>query len=77
MTTLLSTFNAHAPKVKRLVRKPKAPWFTVNLRFMIKLRDKAFNRYKRSKIKAHYYKSLRNLVNKSIYLEKKCLCNKN
>lgn len=72
-----TTFNTQAPEINCLIMKPKAPWLTNNFRLiMMKLRDRAFSRYKKSKINAHwdYYKSLSNLVNKFVYLQKKaCL----
>lgn len=70
---LVNVFDRHAPyKVSRVSKKP-TPWLTDNLRFMMKLRDKALLRYKRSKMVSHwnYYKSLRNLVNSAVCREKK------
>lgn len=70
---LINIFDKHAPFKISIVKKKPAPWLTDNLRFMMKLRDKALSRYKKSKIVAHwnYYKSLRNLVNAAVIREKR------
>lgn len=70
---IVGLFNKHAAwKTSRITKKP-APWLTENLKIMMKLRDNALKRYRVSKMVTHwdYYKSLRNLVNKTITLEKR------
>lgn len=38
--TLLRLFDLHAPLKTIFVNKPKTPWITDNIKFLIKLRDK-------------------------------------
>lgn len=70
---IISIFNINAPLRTVRVTKPPAPWLTYNIREMMKVRDKAFNKYKMSKSLAHwnYYKDLKNEVNYAIRREKK------
>ncbi|KAG5884795.1 hypothetical protein JTB14_010858 [Gonioctena quinquepunctata] len=60
--TLASLFNKHAPQKKIKITKKHCPWLTDNLRFLMKLRDSAHSKWKKTKSTAHYdsYKQLRN-----------------
>lgn len=70
---VLENFDKYAPMKKMRISKPEAPWLTQNLRFMMSLRDKAAAKYKKTQLTSHYhyYKDLRNLVNRTVNLEKK------
>lgn len=76
-------FDRHAPIKERKVSKPKAPWLTDNLKLLMKQRDKALQKYKRTHSEADwvYYKELRNLAvtmtrnEKAAYLNAICLEN--
>lgn len=72
-TSIIWLFNIHAPLKTARITKLPAPWLTENIKIMIKLRDKALLKYKRSKSETDWlaYKTLRNLVNMSIKSEKK------
>lgn len=66
-------FDIHAPIVTVRITKQKAPWLTDNLKLMMRLRDRALLKYKKTKNTEHwnYYKDLRNLTKTSIKYEKK------
>lgn len=66
-------FNIHAPYKTVRITKPPAPWLTENLKIMMKLRDKAYSKYKKTKTDAAWtaYKDLRNFVNMAVKSEKK------
>lgn len=70
---LLNVFEQHAPIRKISIRQNLHPWFTDNIRLMMKLRDEAHNKYRKNKSKTSYdyYHSLKNLVSVSLYYEKK------
>ena len=72
-TNLIQVFESSAPLRTVRTTKPPAPWLTHVIREMIKLRDKAYNRYKKTKIEAHweYYKIMRNYTKQAIKREKK------
>lgn len=74
---ITSLFDRHAPLKNIRCTKPKAPWLTENVRFMIRLRDEAKNRYLHSVDPQHYkyYKTLRNLTTKIVGNEKKAYLN--
>lgn len=74
---VISAFDVFAPLVIKRTSKPKPPWLTDNILFMMSLRDDALKRYKRTKSNAHweYYKSLRNLITLTIRNEKKAFLN--
>lgn len=70
---IINLFDMHAPE-KRIVAKEKpSPWLTSNVRFMMKLRDKAHARFRISKKDAHkdYYKSLKKQVEIALINEKR------
>ena len=59
---MLDLFNKHAPLQPFTVRRKTAPWFTANLKALIKQRNRAWHRYRRSKSAENLasYKQLRN-----------------
>lgn len=65
-------FDIHAPVENTIINKKKCPYITDNIKFMIKLKDKAYRRYLKSKNATHYdyYKDLRNYVTQAIRHEK-------
>lgn len=70
---LLFLIDLHAPLKTARFNKPPSPWLTDNIRLMMSLRDKALNKYKRTKNINHwnYYKQLRNYTNYATKTEKK------
>lgn len=72
-TILLNTFDKHAPLKTVKITKPKAPWITWTIRQMMKIRDRALARFKKSRNEQHfnYYKELRNQTKYAIIREKK------
>lgn len=76
---LLLLFDKHAPfKTFRVSKNSRhSPWITDNVKLLIKLRNKALSRFKRSKLPAHwsYYKQLRNFTTTAIKHEKKAYLN--
>lgn len=70
---ILDLFDRHAPVKTVLISRKKSPWLTDTIKQMIKLRNNAQLRYKKSKLPAHwdYYKQLRNETNSAIAREKK------
>lgn len=66
------TFNKHAPLRCIKFRKPQTPWLTYNIKCMIKLKDKAFLKYKTLKTEGSklYYCELKNMVSAAIKQEK-------
>lgn len=72
-SALLALFDLHAPIKKYRFTKPYMPWVTDVIKIMMKLRDKAKQRFRRTNNAAHwvYYKALRNLTTASLRNEKK------
>lgn len=70
---LIEVFDVTAPIRTVRVTKPPAPWLTFNVKEMMKLRDKAFKKFKETRSPTHwnYYKDLKNQVNYAIRREKK------
>lgn len=70
---VMQLFDNHAPLRKVRVSKPPAPWMTSTIKDMIKLRDNAFNKYKKTKLPADFnsYKDLRNYTTGAIRREKR------
>lgn len=70
---LLELFNIYAPLKTIRITKQAAPWLTDNLKLMIKLKKKAYQKFKTKKTDNSYieYKNLRNFVNASIKSEKR------
>lgn len=72
-TLLINIFDTLAPVKVIKVKRQKPVWLTDTINTMIDLRDRAFQRYKRTKNQHHwdYYKQLRNQTNIAIRNEKK------
>lgn len=70
---LLQIFDIYAPVKYAVIKNKSHPWITDTVREMIKLRNKAFQRYRITKLKTHeqYYKDLKKTVKSAIYNEKK------
>lgn len=70
LITLL--FDKHSPLCKLRVSRQSYPWITDNIKCMMKLRDSAFARARRTGVRSHheYYKSLRNYINGALEREK-------
>jgi len=71
---ILGLFNKHAPAKTFKQKKTKNdPWITPTIKLMMRLRDKALQKFRKTKSLSHwdYYKSLRNLTNYSLKREKK------
>lgn len=71
--SLIDLFDKHAPLITKRFTKRYAPWITENLKFLMKIRDEAKARYRKSPSVVHwdYYKTLRNLTNSTVKREKK------
>ena len=69
---ILNIFDKHAPYRTSRITKRYTPWITNTIEQMMKDRDKALSRFKRSKNANDYalYKSLRNMVVSAIRREK-------
>lgn len=74
---IINLFDIHAPLRTVRITKKKSPWLTDNIKLMIKLRNRALLRHKKSKNPVHwdYYKTLRNFVKTAINNEKKAYIN--
>lgn len=74
---ILNLFDVHAPLKTVRITKKKAPWLTDVIKIMMKFKDRALLRYKKSKNPAHwdYYKHLRNHLKTAISNEKKAYLN--
>lgn len=70
---VISLFDKHAPIRFVRVTKPKAPWLTPNLKLIMKERDKALQKYKRTNSNTDWlhYKNLRNYTLSIVRREKK------
>ena len=66
-------FNIHAPLRRMRFTRPAAPWLTWTVREMMRLRDRALTRYRRTGAEAHgrYYRDLRNMTRTAVTREKK------
>ena len=66
-------FNFHAPIRKIILRKNYRPWVTDNIKILMRLRDRAYKKFKLTKDAGHFseYKELRNFTNRAIQREKK------
>lgn len=69
-------FDKHAPMKTIRVSKPKAPWLTDAVKIMMRERDRALSKYKRTKRDADWanYKKFRNSTLYAIRREKKAYC---
>ncbi|CAH0559663.1 unnamed protein product [Brassicogethes aeneus] len=74
---LLSLFDHYAPVRTVRVTKKRAPWLTDNLRLIFRLRNKALQKFKKTKTPNNWdnYKMLRNYANKLIKNEKRAHIN--
>lgn len=72
-SSILDLFHKHAPLIARTSTKKPIPWLTDNLKMMMKMRDEAKSLFRRTQRRGdwEYYKSLRNLTNKTFKLEKR------
>lgn len=70
---ILSLFDVHAPFRVISARKNFRPWITDNIKLLMKLRDDAYSKFKRTKCERDYlaYKELRNFTNSSVQRERK------
>lgn len=71
--TITALIDQHAPIRTARISKLKAPWITSNLKCLMKLRDKAKTKFKKTKNQRdwNYYKTLRNFTNTAVKNEKK------
>jgi hypothetical protein len=74
---IIEIFDKHAPLTTSMITKRPAPWLTDNLKVMMKIRNKAFSKYKRSKslIDYQHYQKLRNIVTSAVRAEKSAYLN--
>lgn len=72
-SVILDLFNHHAPVVTSRITKKRAPWLTENIKQMMTFRQRALQRFKKTKHQADwlYYKTLRNYSNTAIRNEKR------
>lgn len=72
-SNLITLFDKHAPFRTTRVKKKPTPWITDNIKFMIRLRNKALSKFKVTGNSAHwnFYKNLRNYVTFAIRAEKR------
>lgn len=70
---LTGLFDTIAPLRETRLKKPRPPWFTDNIKLLLKLRDNALSKYKKTKNLTHYeyYKQLKNFTTVAIRNEKK------
>ena len=70
---LLELFDTYCPIRTIMLRKPKPPWLTYNLKKMIELKHKAFCKFKKTKSNdsKNYYLQIKNIVNITVKAEKK------
>lgn len=70
-------FNTHAPIKSSRVTKPRAPWLTQGLKLIMRERDKALQKFKRTKTGTDWerYKELRNYTVSMVRAEKKAYLN--
>ncbi|KAI8427190.1 hypothetical protein MSG28_014793, partial [Choristoneura fumiferana] len=69
---LTSLFDKHAPIHRVRVGSHSYPWITDTIKVMMRLRDSALKRSRKTNINSHreYYKSLRNYTNNALEREK-------
>lgn len=70
---ITALLDFYAPKIPMNIRKQKAPWMTYNIKNMLKIRNKAYKKYirTRSEVDRRYYCDLRNYINRAVKREKK------
>ena len=71
--TILALFDIHAPFCTSVFTRPPAPWITYTIREMMRLRDRALNKFRARRHPTDWvsYKELRNLTNSAIRREKR------
>ncbi|XP_026313556.1 uncharacterized protein LOC113225456 [Hyposmocoma kahamanoa] len=71
-TLILNLMNKHAPVKQVVIRDKQQPWFTDNVRHIMRLRDKAQRQYRKTNRDTHktQYKVMKHLANTSLYHEK-------
>lgn len=69
---IISLFDIYAPLKTTTFRKNNYPWITDNVKLMMQLRNEALSTYRQAKSRGKllYYKSLKTLVNSSMFFEK-------
>ena len=69
---VLKLFDKHAPEKSISIKEHKPPWLTSNITFMMGLRDRAHLQFRKSKLdsRREEYKTLKHLVNSSMFYEK-------
>lgn len=69
---ILDLFNKHAPIKTSYVKEQSYPWITDTVKLMMKLRDQAYAKSRRTKLDCHkkYYKDLKSIVTAAIHSEK-------
>lgn len=70
---LCSLFDKHAPYKESRITKPRAPWLTPNLKVFMKNRDRALQKFKRTRAIHDWedYKNLRNFAVAMVRREKR------
>lgn len=70
---IITLFDIHAPYRTVTVKHPPRPYITDTIKQMIKLKDRAYNKYKKNKLEnhLHMYKDLKNYLSLAIKNEKK------
>lgn len=85
-SAVLSLYNVHASVRTIKIKRKYQPYFTENIKRLIKLKNNAYKRYRLSRCDAHsqYYKQLKNFLSTAIKNEKAAyiryrvnVCNKN
>ena len=76
---IVDLFDRFAPLRTSYIKQKPLPWVTDNIRFMINLKDNAFERYRSTNLESHksYYKSLKSQVQSAIFCEKRAYFNYN
>lgn len=72
-TSLVALFDRHAPLISRTFNRPPAPWLTSNIRLMMRMRDDAYNKCRRTHLHSDwlYYRQLRNYVSGAVKRERR------
>lgn len=74
---ILQLFDRHAPIKCITVKEAQRPWFTENVRYLMRLRDQAHKEFhlSRKEEDRDKYKTLKHLANVSLFYEKKAFFN--
>ena len=72
-TNILKVFDKHAPVRSCIAKRKGAPWVSSNTKLLMRLRDNAFRKFKRTNYPGDwsYYKQLRNFTTSVLRQEKK------